>query len=460
MKVMRLSQILLVVALSWMATMARADLPDFTELVEELSPAVVKITATSQAQAGAQEQIPQIFRDFFGDSFPQYRSPTPQPRNSLGSGFLISADGYVLTNNHVIDGADQVSVRLTDGRELMADVVGTDAQTDLALLKLDERDLPTPVRFGNSEALKVGEWVLAIGSPYGFEYSVTAGIVSAKGRALPNDNYVPFIQTDVAINPGNSGGPLFNLDGEVIGINSQIFTRDGGFMGLSFAIPSNLAESIVKQLKDGGVERGYLGVAMDEKLNDSRDGPVLAEILGLDRPEGALIAKVYPGTAAEAAGIEQGDVILSFDGQPIRRYTDLAPLVGLKKPGDEVEVGVVRDGKRIRLDVVLGEREDMTRAASATTSPESNRLAIAVRALTDEEKEQVQGETGVLVTQVGEGQARQAGVMPGDIITNVAGQSVATPRQLADALNAIERNKPFAMRILRQGRAMFVAVRP
>ncbi|WP_233546023.1 DegQ family serine endoprotease [Salinibius halmophilus] len=460
MKVMRLSKVLVVVVISFLATASKANLPDFTELVEELSPAVVKITATAEAQVGTQQQIPQIFRDFFGDSFPQYRSPTPQPRNSLGSGFLISDDGYVLTNNHVIDGADQVSVRLTDGRELMAEVVGTDAQTDLALLKLEERDLPEPVEFGDSEDLKVGEWVLAIGSPYGFEYSVTAGIVSAKGRALPNDNYVPFIQTDVAINPGNSGGPLFNLDGEVIGINSQIFTRDGGFMGLSFAIPSNLAESIVAQLKDGGVERGYLGVAMDEKLNDSRDGPILAEILGLDRPEGALIAKVYPGTAAEAAGIQQGDVILSFDGNPIRRYSDLAPLVGLKQPGDEVEVGIVRDGKRIRLDVVLGERADMTRASVTTTEPESNRLAIAVRALTDEESDQLQGENGVLVTQVGDGQARRAGVMPGDIITNVAGQSVSTPRQLEQALDDIDRDKPFAMRVVRQGRAMFVAIRP
>lgn len=224
MKVMRLPQVLALVLLSWMAVVAKADLPDFTELVEELSPSVVKITATSQATASTQQQIPQIFRDFFGDSLPQYRDQTPQPRSSLGSGFIISNDGYVLTNNHVIDGADQVSVRLTDGRELMAEVIGTDAQTDLALLKLEDAKLPEPVEFGDSEALKVGEWVLAIGSPYGFEYSVTAGIVSAKGRALPNDNYVPFIQTDVAINPGNSGGPLFNMDGEVIGINSQIFT--------------------------------------------------------------------------------------------------------------------------------------------------------------------------------------------------------------------------------------------
>lgn len=460
MKVMRLPQVLALVLLSWMAVVAKADLPDFTELVEELSPSVVKITATSQATASTQQQIPQIFRDFFGDSLPQYRDQTPQPRSSLGSGFIISNDGYVLTNNHVIDGADQVSVRLTDGRELMAEVIGTDAQTDLALLKLEDAKLPEPVEFGDSEALKVGEWVLAIGSPYGFEYSVTAGIVSAKGRALPNDNYVPFIQTDVAINPGNSGGPLFNMDGEVIGINSQIFTRDGGFMGLSFAIPSNLADSIVAQLKDGGVERGYLGVAMDEKLNDSQDGPVLAEILGLDRPEGALIAKVYPGTAAEAAGIQQGDVILLFDGTPIRRYTDLAPLVGLKKPGEAVEVGIVRDGKRIRLDVVLGERQATQSAAATTTSPDTNRLAIAVRALSDEEREQLQGETGLLVTQVGDGQARRAGIMPGDIITNIAGQSVATPRQLADALNGIDSDKPFAMRILRQGRAMFIAVRP
>lgn len=460
MKVMRLPQALALVLLSWLAVVANASLPDFTELVEELSPSVVKITATSQATASTQQQIPQIFRDFFGDSLPQYRDQTPQPRSSLGSGFIISDDGYVLTNNHVIDGADQVSVRLTDGRELMAEVVGTDAQTDLALLKLEDAKLPKAVEFGDSEALKVGEWVLAIGSPYGFEYSVTAGIVSAKGRALPNDNYVPFIQTDVAINPGNSGGPLFNMDGEVIGINSQIFTRDGGFMGLSFAIPSNLADSIVAQLKDGGVERGYLGVAMDEKLNDSQDGPILAEILGLDRPEGALIAKVYPGTAAEAAGIQQGDVILSFDGSPIRRYTDLAPLVGLKKPGEEVEVGIVRDGKRIRLDVVLGERQATQSAAVTTTSPDTNRLAIAVRALSDEEREQLQGETGLLVTQVGDGQARRAGIMPGDIITNIAGQSVATPRQLADALNDIDSDKPFAMRILRQGRAMFIAVRP
>ena len=319
-------------------SLAHAELPEFTELVEEASPAVVNIStrqnlpqreAAVQGQMPDLEGLPPMFREFFERNVPQMpRGPGGRQRDaqSLGSGFIISDDGYVLTNNHVVADADEIIVRLSDRSELEAKLIGADPRTDVALLKVEGKGLPT-VKLGKSQALKVGEWVLAIGSPFGFDHSVTAGIVSAKGRSLPNESYVPFIQTDVAINPGNSGGPLFNLDGEVVGINSQIFTRSGGFMGLSFAIPIDVAMDVANQLKsEGKVSRGWLGVVIQEVNKD------LAESFGLDKPAGALVAQVLEEGPAAKGGLQVGDVILSLNGQPIIMSADLPHLVGALKP--------------------------------------------------------------------------------------------------------------------------------
>ena len=333
---------LLTVLVLGVAATAQAQLPDFTELVEQASPAVVNIStrqklperavSSSQLNIPDLEGLPPIFREFFERGIPQApRSPGgggghQREAQSLGSGFIISEDGYVLTNNHVIADADEIIVRLPDRSELEAKLVGTDPRSDVALLKIEGKGLPT-VKLGKSEDLKVGEWVLAIGSPFGFDHSVTAGIVSATGRSLPNESYVPFIQTDVAINPGNSGGPLFNLEGEVVGINSQIFTRSGGFMGLSFAIPMSVALDVADQLKASGkVSRGWLGVVIQEVNKD------LAESFGLERPAGALVAQVLDGGPAAKGGLMVGDVILSLDGKPIIMSADLPHLVGVLKP--------------------------------------------------------------------------------------------------------------------------------
>src|SRR5690606_16325520 len=281
-----------------------------------------------------------------------FQQPHNAERTSLGSGFIISKDGYILTNNHVIQNADEIIVRLNDRRTLEAKLIGADETTDLALLKVEAKDLPT-VRLGNSDALEVGEWVVAIGSPFGFDYSVTAGIVSAKGRSLPNDNYVPFIQTDVAINPGNSGGPLFNLDGKVVGINSQIYTRSGGFMGVSFAIPINVAMEVSEQLKDKGrVSRGWLGVVIQEVNKE------LAESFGLEKAAGALVAQIVPGSPADSADLQNGDIITHFNGKPILMSSDLPHQVGRVKPGSKVSMDVVRNGKRRKVSVTIGTLPD------------------------------------------------------------------------------------------------------
>ena len=332
---------------------AAAELPDFTELVEDNAAAVVNVSTTRRQS----ERDPRMrdFEEFFRRMPPQQPPPSARPR-SLGSGFVISDDGYVLTNNHVVEGADEILVRFPDRRELNAEVVGTDRRSDLALLKVEAENLPT-VRLGRSEDLDVGEWVLAIGSPFGFDYSVTAGIVSAKGRSLPterNENYVPFIQTDVAINPGNSGGPLFNLDGEVVGINSQIYSRSGGFMGVSFAIPIDVAMEVVDQLKSGGrVSRGWLGVVIQEVSRD------LAESFGLERPHGALVSEVAPESPAEESELQAGDVIIEFDGNPIERSSELPHYVGRTPANSEVDVTVMRGGERLELKVKVGELPDL-----------------------------------------------------------------------------------------------------
>jgi serine protease Do len=460
---------LLAVLLLGQVVAAQADLPEFTELVEQASPAVVNISTRQKipervAAADGQltipdlEGLPPMFREFFERNMPQVpRAPgggRQREAQSLGSGFIISADGYVLTNNHVIADADEIIVRLSDRSELEAKLVGTDPRSDVALLKIEGKDLPT-VKLGKSEDLKVGEWVLAIGSPFGFDHSVTAGIVSAKGRSLPSESYVPFIQTDVAINPGNSGGPLFNLAGEVVGINSQIFTRSGGFMGLSFAIPMSVAMDVADQLKASGkVSRGWLGVVIQEVNKD------LAESFGLDKPAGALVAQVLEGGPAAKGGLQVGDVILSLNGQPIIMSADLPHLVGRLKPGSTAELDVVRDGARKKLQVSIAalpeEGEELAGIEGPGVERSSNRLGVTVVELTEEQKKGLDLKGGVVIKEVLDGPAAMIGLRPGDVITHLNNQAIDSAKTFTQVAQDLPRNRSVSMRVLRQGRASFI----
>ena len=442
------------------------DLPDFTGLVEEASPAVVNISTVRSADAGAGlsgqypplEELPELFRHFFGDRFqmPPGNQRGRPPVQSTGSGFIVSRDGYVLTNNHVVAGAEEIFVRLADRRELKAELIGSDQQSDLAVLKVDAKDLPI-VRIGNSADLKVGEWVVAIGAPFGFDYSVTAGIVSAKGRSLPNESYVPFIQTDVAINPGNSGGPLFNLEGEVVGINSQIYTRSGGFMGLSFAIPIDVAMEVVEQLKgSGSVSRGWLGVLIQEVSKE------LAESFRLDKPRGALVAQVLPGSPAAASELRVGDVIVEFNGKPINFSSELPHLVGRSKPGEEVELLVVRDGKSRKVTLAIGRLpgDDQMAARQPAVSPSfAGTLNLQLRELTAEEKVQLSVASGVLVIGVGEGPGAEAGIRQGDVIGSINNERVDSVSQFRELVAGLPRNRSLPVLIIREGSPVFVVVR-
>lgn len=445
---------------------AQAQLPEFTELVEAASPAVVNISTRQnvpQRNAAIQGQMPDLeglppeFRQFFERNLPQVpRNPNGRQREaqSLGSGFIISDDGYVLTNNHVVADADEIIVRLSDRSELEAKLVGADPRTDVALLKVEGKGLPT-VKLGKSDELKVGAWVLAIGSPFGFDHSVTAGIVSAKGRSLPNENYVPFIQTDVAINPGNSGGPLFNLDGEVVGINSQIFTRSGGFMGLSFAIPIDVALSVADQLKaEGKVSRGWLGVVIQEVNKD------LAESFGLEKPAGALVAQVLEGGPAAKGGLQVGDVILGMNDQPIIMSADLPHLVGGLKPGSTIELDVVREGERKRLSMSVGalpeDGDEVAINAEAGVERSSNRLGVSVVELTDEQKKALDLRGGVVIKEVQNGPAALIGLRPGDVVTHLNNQAIDSAKTFAQIAKALPVNRSVSMRVLRQGRASFI----
>lgn len=447
---------------------AQASLPDFTELVEQASPAVVNISTrqklpernvagTGQQRMPDLEGLPPMFREFFERSIPQTpRAPgggRQREAQSLGSGFIISTDGYVLTNNHVIADADEIIVRLSDRSELEAKLVGTDPRSDVALLKVEGKGLPI-VKLGKSEELKVGEWVLAIGSPFGFDHSVTAGIVSAKGRSLPNESYVPFIQTDVAINPGNSGGPLFNLAGEVVGINSQIFTRSGGFMGLSFAIPMSVAMDVADQLRaDGKVSRGWLGVVIQEVNKD------LAESFGLDKPAGALVAQVLEEGPAAKGGLQVGDVILALDGKPIIMSADLPHLVGALKPGSKVELDIVREGSRKSLKLSIGalpEDGEVVAGSAPGVERSSNRLGVKVVELTAEQKKNLDLKGGVVISEVQEGPAAMIGLRPGDVITHLNNQAINSAKTFTDVAQALPKNRSVSMRVLRQGRASFI----
>ncbi|QFU01005.1 putative periplasmic serine endoprotease DegP-like precursor [Halomonas sp. THAF5a] len=442
--------------------LAEPRLPDFTELVDKAAPAVVNISTsrkiersmTSSRQFGGQE-VPEIFREFFGDRIPMPPGGAPnrneEPRQSLGSGFIFDEDGYIMTNAHVVKGADKILVRLNDRRELEAELVGADEKTDVAVLKVDTDNLPT-LELGNSDDLQVGQWVAAIGSPFGFDHSVTSGIISAINRTLPQDVYVPFIQTDVAINPGNSGGPLFNLDGEVVGINSQILTRSGGYMGLSFAIPIDVALDVANQLREEGyVSRGWLGVSIQPVSKD------LAESFGMEQAEGALIAQVEPGSPAAKGGIKAGDVILEVNSQEVDHSTTLPRLVGQTSPGEEVDLRVLRDGQRERITLEVGEWPD---AGPEQSDGDSVRLGIAVQPLTEMEKRRLGIEHGVRIAKVDPtGLAAAAGIRPGDVLVSLGQQSIESPQQLTELLANLPDDQTVPVLLNRDGRAYFVALR-
>jgi serine protease Do len=447
-------------------------LPDFTQLVKQNAASVVNISTTQKVQVDDStndNSMGDILKHLFGDQMggelqrrfgqqmqPQSK-PQPEPHSeditSLGSGFILSKDGDILTNYHVVKDADSIMVRLNDRRELPAKVVGKDPQSDLALLKVEANDLK-PVTIGSSHDLQVGEWVLAIGAPFGFDSSVTAGIVSAKGRSLPDRNYVPFIQTDVPINPGNSGGPLFNLKGEVVGINSEIFSRSGGYMGLSFAVPIDLAMQVVKQLKAGKiVARGWLGVMIQEVTHD------LAQSFGLDRPMGALVAKVMPGSPAEKAGIKAGDVIVSFDGTQIDTSGELPPLVGFMAPDTKAKIEIVRHGKHKTLTVTLGTLPANLASSDTTESgvpPATSDWGLDVAALSNDERRSASVD-GVKVTQVS-GPAADAGISAGDIIESINNQPVSSMKDFNQLMEKHQGDKQLVLLVYHNGDAGFIVL--
>jgi len=451
------SKVCLAVCLAFFTAFAQAQgLPDFADLVEEHSPAVVKITTQGRTESGARSphhegQVPELFREFF-----ERRSPREREVQSMGSGFIISDDGYVLTNNHVVEHADEIQVVLIDRREFTAEVVGTDARSDLALLKIDANDLPY-LNFAEPDTARVGEWVLAIGSPFGLDYSVSAGIISAIGRSIPsrrNENYVPFIQTDVAINPGNSGGPLFNLQGEVVGINSQIYTRGGGSIGLSFAIPSELAQEVVAQLRDSGrVERGWLGVMIQSVNRD------LASSFGLDKAVGALISNMDPEGPAARSGLEVGDVILRYNDREVGESGDLPHMVGRTAPGTEVSLTVMRKGELKTLDVEIGLLPDREARAGRPDSPpepaDADPLGLVVEPLPEGADE-----AGVLITEVErDGAAARAGLRRGDVLTQLGYERIDSVDQYRTLARELPSGQPVAVRFLRDGRPAFTTLR-
>ena len=440
---------------------ANADLPDFTQIVDASAPAVVKILVeyeSDQTQYQDQmEELPEYLRRFF-----EFRGgpPVPRERAGMGSGFVVSEDGYVVTNNHVVDNAKKVVVRLSDRREFDAEVIGADARSDLAVLKIDARDL-TALSLADDADVKVGQWVLAIGSPFSLDFSVTAGIVSALGRSLPTesgDNYVPFIQTDVAINPGNSGGPLFNLEGEVIGVNSQIFTRSGGSIGLSFAIPASVVNNVVGQIQATGmVERGWLGVSIQDVDRN------LADSFGLDRPRGALIAQVGKESPAERGGLLSGDVIVQFDGEDIETSADLPHVVGLIAPGTLCTVNIIRDGSEQTLEVEVGGLSaDQVARVDAGVSEDGALVLLGMRvAPADSAALAEMGLAGgVVITEVEPGSAAAAsGVREGDILTRFGSTAVTRIRDLEEASEGLTPGASVPLRLIRGGSPLFIGIR-
>jgi serine protease Do len=433
--------------------LAAASPPDFADLVAKHGPAVVQISVTHDAAKAARrgprggpdpDELPPWFRNL-----PMPTPPSDTPSRGTGSGFIVSSDGVVLTNAHVVAEADEVVVRLTDRREFKAKVLGSDRTTDVAVLKIDAKDLPT-AKIGNPDATRVGEWVVAIGTPYGLDNTVTAGIVSAKSRALPDDAAVPFIQTDAAVNPGNSGGPLFNLKGEVIGINSQIFSRTGGFQGVAFAIPIDVAMNVKDQLQQHGkVQHGRLGVTIQE-VNQT-----LAENFGMKQPGGALVSGVAKDGAAAKAGLEPGDVILKFDGKTITRSSELPPLVAKVKPGSTVALEIWHDGKAKEVKATVGELVDRTTVASAENAAAKGKLGVVVRPLSPDEKRGGAVAGGVVVEDVA-GAAAKAGVRAGDVIVSVNRTPVKSPEHLKELIGGA--GKTVALLIQRDDGRIFIPV--
>ncbi len=439
------------------APLPAAQLPDFTTLVEREGPAVVNISTTQTVHNHpVMPQVPGLspndpLYDFFKRFMPPQQSgPSEFHTQSLGSGFIVSPDGYILTNAHVIDDADEVMVKLTDKRQFKAKVIGSDRRSDVAVIKINAKNLPT-VLMGDSSKLKVGEWVVAIGAPFGFDNSVTAGIVSAKGRSLPDENYVPFIQTDVPINPGNSGGPLFNLRGQVVGINSQIYSRTGGYMGLSFAIPIDVAMNVANQLRaHGKVSRGRLGVEIQELT------PELAASFGLSNANGVLVAAVDKNGPASKAGVLPGDVILKYDGKPVQNSNELPLLVAGTAPGTKVDIQVWRKGARKDLGVVVGELSADTVAQHAPAGRKANRLGMVLRELTNAEREQLNVDHGLLV-ESSEGAAAQAGIRRGDVILAINYSEVNSIEQFRKLIGQ-STAKTVALLVQRGGSQIYVSV--
>jgi serine protease Do len=446
-----------------------AQLPDFTEMVKVNGVAVVNISTTQKAKPepadGVQKEQPmpegmppemeELFKHFFNN--PDGGGYGGGDTQSLGSGFVISKDGYVLTNHHVVKDADEIIVKFSDRRELVAKLIGSDARTDVAVLKVEANDLPA-VNIGNPGLLQVGEWVLAIGSPFGFEQSVTAGIVSAKGRSLPGGNYVPFIQTDVAINPGNSGGPLFNMDGKVVGINSQIYSRTGGFMGLSFAIPMDVVMNAVEQIKaTGKASHGWLGVQIQDVTRE------LAESFGMKKPMGALVSKVIPGSPAEKAKLQIGDIITEFNGHPIENSGDLPPMVGITPINDKATLKILRQGDEKTLDFNIGllpEQVDKVADAKTEKAKPTNRLGVSVSDLTAEEREALQViKGGVLVQNIGKGAAKNAGIQPGDVILRMGNEVIHDVAEFEKIAKNLPVGKSVAVLVQRRGSPAFLALK-
>ncbi len=451
-----------------LATVAWArELPDFTGLVQKYGPTVVNITSTHLVKSGGQGQtmsendMLEFFRHFMppgsvpdGGISPQPPAPSEVPERSSGSGFIISPDGYILTNAHVVDGADEVTVKLTDRREFRAKVIGADDSSDVALIKINATNLPQVV-IGNPDQIKVGEWVIAIGSPFGFENSVTAGIVSATGRALPSDNYVPFIQTDAAVNPGNSGGPLFNMKGEVIGINSQILSRSGGYMGLSFAIPIDVAMQVADQLKtQGKVSRGRLGVVIQE-VNAGN-----ADAFGLPKPAGALVSGVEKGSPAQKAGVQVGDVILKFDGKTLNRSFDLPRLVAATKPGSKAELEVWRNRALKNISVTVGALPDAKTAASGKSAKTSlpNKVGLVLADIDEAQRHALGVSHGVKVEEA-QGAAARAGIQPGDLILAVSNIPVKSVSQFNQVLAGVAASKRVALLVKRGADTVYIPLR-